>query len=99
MRSFLTTLILFLGLTTYAQQEQKAIQLAQVAEKPCKECEEIKAALRAEHNSQLHSGHHRAYRLKKWIRKGSGRIALKFKRHFSRTRPMKTTYEICFRWS
>ena len=61
----------------------------------CKDCEEVKQAIKASHAPSSGSYHKKS---KDWKKIFSGRMHMKMKKIFARKHKVKTSYSVCFNW-
>jgi len=67
--------------------------------KPCDDCAEVKAAIKASKSISSHGGYvGRKFSMSAWHQKVSGRTSMKLRKIFSRSRKVRTGYDICFNW-
>ena len=64
----------------------------------CKDCEAVKAALKAVHHSPAGIHKRSPWRIKKRLKKIPGKINLRMQKIFSHKKKVRTTYETCFKW-
>jgi len=67
-------------------------------EKPCTDCDEVKTAIKASHYFSSGVHHSKSVNMKQWSKKVSGKMHMKMRKTFSRSRKVKTNYAICFNW-
>lgn len=67
-------------------------------EKPCNDCDEVKTAIKASHYFSSGVHHSKSVNMKQWSKKVSGKMHMKMRKTFSRSRKVKTNYAICFNW-
>ena len=67
-------------------------------EKPCKDCDEVKQAIKASHASSGGSHHRKSFGMKKWSRVFSGKMHMKMKKVLAKKYKVKTSYALCFNW-
>ena len=67
-------------------------------EKPCKDCDMVKQAIKAANTSSGGNHYKRSFGFKKWSKAFSGKMNLKLKKMFAHRKKLKTNYETCFNW-
>jgi hypothetical protein len=65
---------------------------------PCTDCDKVKNAVKAAHASSGGGQQKKAFSMKRWSKKFSGRMHMKMKKSFSRRHKVKMNYAICFNW-
>lgn len=66
--------------------------------KPCKDCDEVKQAIKVSHASDGGGHHKRSFDAVQWSRTLEGKMHMKMRKTFTRPYKPKTSYALCFNW-
>ena len=68
-------------------------------DKPCSDCAEVKAAIKASKGTSSGGYHRKTSGIKKWSKRFSARMHTKMRKTFSGRKIAKSNYGSCFSWS
>lgn len=85
---------------TIQKEQGLAVGVENNNNKPCDDCAEVKAAIKASKNYSGSTGVYvgRKFSFNAWTKRISGRTRIKMKKIFFHRKKVKTNYDICFFW-